>query len=116
MNSSVYLKTAATLFFVDLFWLGTGGIFGRAMIERIQGEAISVRFLSAALVYFFLAYMLLQTSSYHQAFAYGLCIYGMYEATNHAIFERYDWKFAIADTVWGGILFMSARYLLKNVF
>lgn len=116
MNLSVYLKTAATLFFVDLFWLGTGGIFASAMIERIQGQPLSLRFVSAAIAYFFLAYMLLQTSSYQQAFAYGLCIYGMYEATNHSIFERYDWKFAIADTVWGGILFMSTRYLLKNVF
>jgi len=114
MNS--YLKAALILVFVDLFWLGTGGIFGRAMVERIQGQPISVRYVSAGLVYVFLAYLLLETTSYQQAFIHGLCIYGMYEATNYAIFEKYDWKFAIADTLWGGILFVSARYLLKNVF
>lgn len=111
-----YLKTIFILIFVDLFWLGTGGIFGRAMVERIQGQPISVRFVSAGLVYVFLAYLLLETTTYKQAFIHGICVYGMYEATNYAIFEKYDWKFAIADTVWGGILFASARYLLKNVF
>jgi uncharacterized membrane protein len=47
---------------------------------------------------------------------YGFSTYAVYDLTNHAIFEKYDWRFAIADTLWGGILFMSARYLLKNVF
>lgn len=116
MNSSVYLKTVAVLVFVDMFWLGTAGIFGRAMIERIQGEPISFRFVSAALVYVFLAYLLLETSTYMQAFARGICVYGVYEFTNFAVFERYDWKFAAADTLWGGVLFVIARYLLKNVF
>jgi uncharacterized membrane protein len=51
-----------------------------------------------------------------QAFARGLCVYGVYEFTNVAVFERYDWKFAAADTLWGGVLFVIARYLLKNVF
>jgi uncharacterized membrane protein len=114
--NTVYLKTAGILFFVDLFWLSTAGIFARAMIERIQGEPVSFRMLSAALVYFIAAYMLLQTTSYQQAFFHGLAVYGVYEFTNYTVFRQYDWKFAIADTVWGGILFVCSRYLLKHVF
>ena len=113
---NVYLKTAAVLFFVDLFWLGTGGIYARAMAERIQGEAVSVRYVGAIVVYAVLAYLLLETSSYKQAFFRGMAIYAIYDFTNYALFEKYDWKFAIADTLWGGILFVCARYLLKNVF
>jgi len=112
---NVYLKAAAVLFFVDIFWLSTAGIFGRAMIERIQGEAISYRYVGAALVYVFLAYLLLETHTYQEAFFRGVAIYGVYEFTNYAVFERYDWKFALADTLWGGILFVCARYLLKHV-
>jgi uncharacterized membrane protein len=112
---NVYLKAAAVLFFVDIFWLSTAGIFGRAMIERIQGEAISYRYVGAALVYAFLAYLLLETHTYQEAFFRGVAIYGVYEFTNYAVFERYDWKFALADTLWGGVLFVCARYLLKNV-
>jgi len=113
---NVYLKAAFILLCIDLLWLGTGGIFARAMFERIQGAPISFRYGSAALVYFFMSYLLLETTSYQQAFMYGFSTYAVYDLTNHAIFEKYDWRFAMADTLWGGILFMSARYLLKNVF
>jgi uncharacterized membrane protein len=118
MNSSflfTLFKTALVLLFVDVFWLLTGGIFARSMTERIQGQPISLRFVGAGLVYFFLAYMLLETRSYQQAFMYGLCIYAVYDLTNYAVFAQYDWKFAIADSLWGGVLFMGARYMLKNI-
>jgi uncharacterized membrane protein len=116
MNWQVYLKTAAVLLFVDLFWLGTAGIFARAMFERIQGHPVNFRYIGAAIVYLLMAYLLLETTSYQQAFLRGLCVYGVYDATNYATLDRYDWKFGIADTVWGGCLFTIARYLLKNVF
>ena len=107
------LKTAAVIFLVDIFWLMTAGIYARKMTEMIQGEPIQLRFVSAALVYVFLAYLLLQTKSAKEAFLYGAAIYGVYDFTNHALLERYDWKFAIADTLWGGVLFVVARHLLK---
>lgn len=107
------LKTAAIIFLVDIFWLSTGGIFAHKMTERIQGSPLQMRYVSAAIVYLFLAYMLLQTTSAKQAFLYGVAIYGVYDFTNHALLDQYDWKFAIADTLWGGILFVVARHLLK---
>jgi len=106
------LKAAGALFVVDLFWLATGGIYGRRMLELIQGRPLEVRFVSAIFVYFFLAHMLLQTTSTYQAFLNGVCIYGVYDFTNHAIFDNYDWKFGIADTLWGGVLFVVSRQLL----
>jgi uncharacterized membrane protein len=107
------LKTAAFIFLVDIFWLATGGIFARRMTERIQGKPIEFRFVSAVIVYILLAYMLLETTSAKQAFMYGVAIYGVYDFTNHALLDQYDWKFAIADTLWGGVLFVVARHLLK---
>jgi uncharacterized membrane protein len=114
MNS--YLKAALILLFVDIFWIATAGIFLRHAIEKIQGRPIRLRYVSAALVYFFLAYMLLQTTSYKQAFIYGVCIYAVYEFTTLAVLDLYDWKLALADTLWGGVLFVCARYLVKNVW
>jgi uncharacterized membrane protein len=114
MNTTILLKAAGALFVVDLVWLATGGIYGRHLIESIQGSPIEVRFVSALLVYLFLAYMLLQTTSSLQAFIYGVCIYGVYDFTNHAVFSKYDWKFAIADTLWGGVLFVLTRQLLQS--
>jgi uncharacterized membrane protein len=106
-------KVALIIFLIDLFWLGTGGIFGRKMIERIQGKPIEFRYVSAILVYLLLAYMLLEAKTYKQAFMYGVSIYGVYEFTNLAVFTDYDVKFAIADTLWGGLLLMFSKYMLQ---
>lgn len=108
------IKTAGVLFLVDIFWLATGGIYARKMTELIQGQPIQMRFMSAIIVYLFLAHMLLQTKSAQEAFLYGVCIYGVYDFTNNALLQQYDWKFAIADTLWGGVLFVLARHLLKS--
>ena len=83
------------------------------MAERIQGSPIQFRIVGAVIVYLFLAYMLLETTSYRQAFMYGVSTYAVYDFTNYALFDQYDWKFAIADTLWGGVLFVLARHLLK---
>jgi uncharacterized membrane protein len=107
------LKVAAVILLIDLFWLATGGIFARAVIRDVQGEDLQPRYLSAAIVYLLLAYMLLEAKSYKQAFIYGVCIYGVYDFTNLAIFTRYDWKLAVADTLWGGVLMASAKYMLQ---
>ena len=115
MNSYMYslLKTAAIIFLVDIFWLLTGGIYARKMTERIQGSPLQMRYGSVVIVYLFLAYMLLETTSYKQAFLYGVSTYAVYDFTNHALLENYDWKFAIADSLWGGILFVLAKHLFK---
>jgi uncharacterized membrane protein len=59
--------------------------------------------------------MALQTTSYEQAFLYGISIYAVYDFTNHALLENYDLKFAIADSLWGGILFVIVHHLLKRL-
>jgi uncharacterized membrane protein len=107
------LKAAAIIVLVDLFWLFTGGIYARKMTERIQGSPLQMRWIALPVVYFFLAYMLLETTSNKQAFMYGVSIYAVYDFTNYALFDQYDWKFAVADSLWGGVLFVIARHLLK---
>ena len=59
--------------------------------------------------------MLLQTTSYKQAFLYGISIYAIYDFTNYSLFEKYDWKFAIIDTLWGGILFTIMFYIKNKI-
>jgi len=107
------IKTASAIFLVDIFWLLTGGIIARRITERIQQSPLNIRYIGGVIVYVFLAYMLLQTKSNWEAFAYGVAIYGVYDFTNYTLLEKYDWKFAVADTIWGGILFVLARQLVK---
>jgi uncharacterized membrane protein len=108
------LKAAAVLVLCDVFWIATGGIYARSIAERIQGEALEIRYVPAMITYLFLAYMLLETKSYKQAFMYGVCIFGVYDFTTLALMKGYDWKFAVADTLWGGVLFVLARRLLAT--
>lgn len=113
MISYTYLKAAAILVMVDMFWLLTGGIYARNMTERIQGSPLHFRYIGAVVVYACLAHLLLQTTSMTNAFITGVMVYAVYDFTNYALFEQYDWRFALADTLWGGILFVGARHLLK---
>jgi uncharacterized membrane protein len=113
MNFVTILQVAGILALLDLFWIGTGGIYARALTEKIQGSPLQVRYLAAIPVYLFLAYMVLETTSDKQAFLYGVSIYGVYDFTTLALFSDYDWKFAIADTLWGGILFFLGRRAIK---
>ena len=113
MTLYTYLKAAAILIMVDMFWLLTGGIYARNMTERIQGSPIRVRYIGAVIVYAALAHLLLQTTSMTNAFITGILVYAVYDFTNYTLFDHYDWKFAIADSLWGGILFVGARHLLK---
>lgn len=37
-------------------------------------------------------------------FLWGIIVYGIFDFTNLVLFENYDLKLAIMDTIWGGIL------------
>ena len=114
MNSPLLiLKVAFILVIVDLFWLMTGGRYAVRMTEKIQGQPVRFRYGSALIVYLVLAYMVLQTTDYKQAFLYGFSTYAVYDFTNHALLENYDLKFAVADSLWGGILFVIVHHLIK---
>jgi len=45
----------------------------------------------------------------------GLLTYGMFNATNVAIFEYYNIPTAIIDTIWGGVLFTVATFLYLSL-
>ena len=45
-----------------------------------------------------------------EMFVFGVCIYGVFDFTNLAIFRRYKLDLAISDMIWGGILFAATKY------
>lgn len=118
MNRTLIFKfilTAIVIFVVDLIWLSTGGPYALKVAENIQGSRVTLNPYYAAVVYVFLAYMLMNTNTIMEAFLFGVCIYGVYDFTTLAIFKNYDVRFAVADTIWGGILFVISRYILSVV-
>jgi uncharacterized membrane protein len=102
------------LLLVDSIWLLTGGIYARQIAEQIQGKPVRIRYISAFITYAALSYLVLQTKSATHAFALGAATYAVYDFTTHAILQDYDWRFAIADTLWGGILFTLVHLALRS--
>lgn len=102
-----------TLIAVDFIWLTTIGRISLKMLEKIQGTSVTLNFWAAGVVYFALAYLVLEAKSIWQAAGLGAAAYAVYDFTSLATFKKYDWRIAIADTAWGAILFSIVWKILR---
>lgn len=111
------LVPLAALFVVaDLPWLYGAGGWASNVLKRAQGGHPMQFYLPAAIpVYFALAYLILHASSPLSAFGIGFATYAVYDFTNLATLKYYDGRFAIADSIWGGVLFTIVYILGRRV-
>jgi uncharacterized membrane protein len=110
-----FLISIAMLLFVDMFWLSTVGQLAVKMTEKIQGSPVVFRYGAAAVVYLAMAYLLSLATSAGNAFMIGATTYAVYDFTSYALLKDYDWRIAVADTLWGGALFMLVFLALKGM-
>ena len=85
-------------------------------VVNIQRVVMQVKPIPAIFVYlllvFVINYFIIQKNrSPLEAFLLGLCIYGIYEGTNYAMFKKWTLQVALMDTLWGGILFGLTTYI-----
>jgi len=106
---------AVLIFLVDIPWLYTVSRWSGEMIRDIQGSALQMKLLPAAVVYLALGYLATLPSSVMEAFGIGAATYAVYDFTNLATLKAYDPMFAIADTLWGGTLMAAVYWLRTNV-
>ena len=90
-----------------------------AQIVRIQRVVMKVKILPVivcyALLIFALYYFILRTHRpILDAFLLGFIIYGVFDATNYALFKKWDLRLAIADALWGGTLFALTTFLIYS--
>jgi uncharacterized membrane protein len=107
----INLIPIALLFIVcDLPWLYASSSTVQPMIKKIQGGMpMELRWAPAIPVYLALAYLVQLADSTAQAGLIGLSTYAVYDFTNLSTLRDYTLEFAVADSVWGGILFMIVR-------
>jgi uncharacterized membrane protein len=105
---------------LDYFFLFL--ISGRVskIIFRIQGSKMIVDKMYASIVYLFLFlqlyyFILLKKGTYVEAFVLGSTSYGIYEFTNMTLFKDWDYKLALIDTLWGGILYTLSIYITRYI-
>lgn len=110
------LILSVIIFLLDLPWLTMIGGNYNAIIQSIQGGSeVRMKPMAGLVVYPALAFLALRTQSFKDAFLTGASVYAVYDFTVLAIFDKYPLYMAIADTIWGGILFSSV-YWIRNRF
>ena len=109
---------------LDLVWLKLFmGPQYRILIKKIQGSKMNVNYLSAAISYFIMVIGLIffitpninKKSNFidyiRYPFLFGIIVYGVYDFTCGAVFEKWDFKLAIIDVLWGGFVYFISTYL-----
>lgn len=87
------------------------------MITKITNKIPKYNVIGAILAYLILIFaykyfIIDKKMSPLDALILGLVIYGIFDMTNIAIFEDYDWKIALIDMLWGGILL----YIITKIY
>ncbi len=111
-----FLKILAATIAIDLTYLKLVGEKSfRPAIEAVQGGPMRIRGVAGFAVYAFIALLLYKFAKTPlNAFLLGLCVYGVFDATNYAIFSRYPLAVAVQDALWGGVLFALVRLVVSR--
>lgn len=101
---------------LDGVYLSLLNTFFRQQIKSVQNANLSFNVLGAVLCYILLVFglyyfIIREKKSVIDAFLFGLCIYGVYETTNLAIFTKWQYSMVMIDSLWGACLFAMTTYL-----
>jgi len=114
------LKLLLILIIIDIIYFK---IYNYSLISKlvkdVTNKDIKLNYIGF-LAYIFLSYglyyfIIKENKNYKDAFILGVIIYGAYDFTNIAVFSKYDLKFAIVDTIYGGILLALTTYIYKLI-
>jgi uncharacterized membrane protein len=106
-----FLTSSAILLTVDVLYLYNIGMNTfQKNVQLIQKSPLELNVYGALLSYIcvigILYYFIIsQNKPVFDAFLLGIFLYGTFDMTNFAMFTKYAWKTALADTLWGGTLF-----------
>jgi len=123
MNLKTILLSAFIMLLLDYFYLTSMSSFFNKLVKKIQGRKIKLKILGVIICYTILLFglnhfIISQNKSPFEASLLGLVIYGVYDSTNYAIFDKWSLEALALDTIWGGVLFYLttyATYKLKTI-
>jgi len=116
-----YIVAAFSMLALDSIYLSSiGGSLFSKMVRNIQKEDMKIDMYGVIGSYILLVlvlykFIIMERRSPSDAFILGLCVYGVFDFTNLAIFKNYKWIPAIVDTLWGGILFYIVTYITYKI-
>ena len=116
-----YIVSAFSMLALDgLYLSNVGGPLFAKMVKGIQKEEMTLNMYGVVGSYILLVlvlykFIILDRKSPTDAFMLGLCVYGVFDFTNIAIFKNYKWMPAILDTLWGGVLFYLVTFITYKI-
>ena len=104
---------------LDFIYLSSIKTKYEEQIVKIQRVVMKIKLLPTITCYllliFALNYFILRTHRpVIDAFLLGFVIYGVFDATNYALFKKWNPILALGDSLWGGILFALTTYLIYS--
>jgi uncharacterized membrane protein len=120
MFDFLMLLSAIVMISLDFVYLSVMKGYFMNQVKNVQGSALKLNYLGAAICYIFLIaglnyFIIKPRKSVSDAFLLGLVIYGVYETTNYALFSNWSIVSVIIDTLWGGLLFASTAYVVEKM-
>ena len=114
------LKLGVVILLLDSVYLSQTKKYFDQLVKRIQGSSLEINIkgaiMSYSLIIFSLYYFIIRENKKPlDAFLLGLSIYGIFDATNIAIFKNYDSYIAYVDMIWGGILYALTTSLFNFI-
>lgn len=128
------LGSAVVLLSLDAVWLGflsnALNLSLKPVIEKVQKKPLEINYLGAILAYSImtigLRYLVLEdalqkppqervTFAAYRGALFGFVTYGLFDATNIAIFENYSGLAVTADIAWGTILMGTSAAILAGL-
>lgn len=125
MDYKILLIIAITIIILDAIWLNTFGKYMYVpMINDIQHTESKIKIVPVIITYILMILLvyyyclpLIKNKTYSPFFCgffIGILIYGIFDMTNLALFNKYTYKNAILDMMWGGLLLGSTCYVVNN--
>jgi uncharacterized membrane protein len=116
MNLKQIVVSGIAMLALDAVYLSTFSNFFNKLVTSIQGSNIKFNIVGAILCYILLIgglnyFIISRKKSLQEAFLLGIVIYGVYETTNLAIFNKWSMQAVALDTLWGGILFALTSWV-----
>ena len=114
------LVSAIVMVTIDYVYLYLFKGYFANQVKNVQGTPLKMNFLATAICYIFLIlglnyFIIKPRRSIQDAFLLGLVIYGVYETTNWALFEKWSAITVIIDTLWGATLFGLTTFIVHLV-
>ncbi|MCC7426300.1 MAG: DUF2177 family protein [Alphaproteobacteria bacterium] len=114
-HARTYTATLLVFLVVDAFWLG---FIGGPLYTSMIGPILAEQFRIAPAIIFYLVHTagivllvlplarargtLWAAAGYGALF--GLCTYGTFDLTNHAVLRIWAWQLTVIDMIWGACL------------